>query len=57
MDVTIAVTHQSARLVVVQVHSGSRVLAILQRVHELFGDLLAKVYVITAATPDPPFTT
>jgi len=46
-------SHQSARLVVVQVDCCPGVVPTFQRVHEQFGDLLSERHVITAASPNP----
>lgn len=51
------ISYQSACLIVVQVDCGARVMPIFQRVHKLFGDLLSKCCVITAASPNPSSAT
>lgn len=39
-----------------QVDRCARVMPIFQRVHKLFGDLLPKSNIVTASSPNPPYT-
>lgn len=55
--ITIIITYKSPSFIVVQVNQCTGIVSCFQGIHEEFGNLLPKLHIVTASSPDPASAT
>lgn len=55
--ITIIITYKSPNFIVVQVNQRTGIVSCFQGIHKKFGNLLPKLHVVTASSPDPASAT